>query len=131
MKMKADEVIYKLSEIARGSLLPFIKINSDGVVSFDFSQPGALEKIHNIKKLKMKRTRRVVGEGDDQEIWEDEHIEIELHDVLRALELLGKHLGLFNEKPTIEKPLHIVGFEEILERVYGNTANKGKKVPSK
>ncbi len=88
----------RLSDIARGSLRPFVKIEDDGFVHFDFSSPDALEHLHLIKSIQTKRTRRVQGKGEDAEEWEDEYARVELCDITHALELLGKAHKLFVER---------------------------------
>jgi phage terminase small subunit len=98
MKISADEVLFRLIDQARGSIRPFIKINSKGFISFDFSTPEALEYMHLIKKIKCKHSRRIVDQGDNAGAWEDESIEVELHDAQVALQLLGRHFGLFDNK---------------------------------
>lgn len=101
-KMSADEVLARLSEQARASHEPFIRVNDNGFILFDFSHPEAKDHLHLIKKIKTKRTRRVTGHGEDAEEWEDEWVEVELHDAQAALQLIGKHHALFTEKIKIE-----------------------------
>jgi phage terminase small subunit len=96
--MEADEVLARLTDHARGNHRPFVRINEDGFIEFDFSNPEALEHLHLIKKIKTKRTRRVEGRGKNAVEWEDEWVEVELHDPQRALELLGKANKLFVER---------------------------------
>ena len=88
--MGANEVLARLSDQARASIQSFLQIGEDGFAYFDFSDPEALSKMHAIKKVKSKRSRRVDGKGEDAEVWEDESVEVELHDAQKALELLGK-----------------------------------------
>lgn len=44
--------------------------------------------------MKVKREREWRGKGEDAEPWEVESTEIKLHDKLRALDMLMKHLGM-------------------------------------
>ena len=97
MKMSADEVLLLLIDHARASIRPFIKITSQGYITFDFSTPEALENMHLIKKIKCKHSRRTVGRGQNAEAWEDESVIIELHDAQIALQLLARHFGLFDD----------------------------------
>lgn len=97
MKMDTDEVLSRLASYARGSLEPFIRINDDGTTDFDFSHPDAKKNIHLIKKIKTKRKILVEGKGDEAESWEHEWVEVELHDPVHCLELIGKHKRLFEE----------------------------------
>lgn len=94
--MKREEVLSRLSDMARASHRPFIEINEDdGSVYFDFSSPEAKSHIHLIKKIKTKRNRQIVGKGEDAETWESEWVEVELHDAKDALKLIGQHEKLF------------------------------------
>lgn len=93
--MKREEVLSRLSDMARANHYPFIEIDSDGFVYFDFSSPEAKSHLHLIKKIKTKRNRQITGKGEDATTWEGEWVEVELHDSKAALELIGKHEGLF------------------------------------
>lgn len=50
-----------------------------------------------IKKVRSRRTRRIAGKGPTAETWEDEVVEVELHDAQAALAILAKHYKLFDE----------------------------------
>lgn len=110
--MPRQEVLARLGGMARATTQPFIKISDDGFVFFDFSHPAAKANLHLIKKIKTKRQRFWIGRGEEAEEWEGEWIEVELHDPLRALELIGKYYNMFttqgndNAKPE-DKPLTI------------------------
>jgi phage terminase small subunit len=97
MTIDTDKILINLTDQARVSIKPFVKITDEGFVYFDFNQPGALEKMHLIKKIKSKRSRRIEGRGDNAEVWEDEVVEVELVDSQKALELLGRHHKLFTD----------------------------------
>ena len=120
MAMDSDEVLARLAEIARGSVDTFVVVNDDGFAALDFSG-DANESMHLIKKIKSKRTRRA---GTDEKgkpfPWEDENVEIEIHDPQRALELLGKYHKLFNDKLEVEHTLNVENLKEVMDRVYGN-----------
>ena len=95
--MSADEVLYRLGDMARATQRPFIKISDDGFVYFDFSQPEAAENIHLIKKMETKRERRLEN-GRPESEWEGEWVKVELHDAQAALALLGKYHKLLTDK---------------------------------
>lgn len=94
--MSANEVLKRLSDQARASLLPFVEITPDGFVYFDFSHPDAKNYFHLIKKIKTKRVRQITG-GKDAEEWENEWVEVELYDAQSALVQLGRHHSLFTD----------------------------------
>lgn len=89
--MPAEEVLARLADMARANHKPFIRIDDDGFVYFDFSDPEAQAHLHLIKKIKTKRERRVDGKGDDAQEWEGEWVEVELHDAQSALVTLARH----------------------------------------
>ena len=121
--LEADVVLHVLADHAKATITPFVTINSDGFPSFDFSKPGAAERMHTIKRLKARRSRRVTGRGINAEEWEDEVVEVELHDAQGALEKLGRHLNLFDDKPVLNFNLNVDGLDKLLDKVYGD----GKK----
>jgi hypothetical protein len=70
--MSAEEVLSRLGDMARASHQPYIKIDDDGFVYFNFADEEARKNLHLIKKIKTKRERRIVGKGDEAEEWEGE-----------------------------------------------------------
>lgn len=96
--MSAEEAIARLGEIARAEIKPFVRIDDDGFVYFNFADPEAREYIYLIKKIKTKRERRIDGRGDDAETWEGEWVEVELHDAHAAIRDILKLHGKFSEK---------------------------------
>jgi phage terminase small subunit len=105
MVMSADEVLARLSDHARGSLEHFLDINDEGFAGINLAGDDAKSNLHLLKKIKTVRTRRTVGRGPDAEPWEDERVEIEIHDPQRALEQLGKYHNLFAEKDEDGNPI--------------------------
>lgn len=94
--MEKEEILARLADMGRATHYPFIEIDSDGFIYFDFSSPEARAHLHLIKKIKTKRNRQIVGKGEDAETWEGEWIEVELHDSKDALKLIGQHQKLFD-----------------------------------
>lgn len=92
--MSADEVLLRLGEIARGSLKPFVRRDQDDEIWPDLTSDAAQDKFHLLKKIKPKR--RVGGEPGME--WTETEVELEIHDPMRALELIGKHHKLFTDK---------------------------------
>lgn len=99
--MGEAEVLGRLSDMGRASVLPFIRISDSGAVYFDFSDPDATNYFHLIKKVKTKRSRRMEGRGENSEQWEDEWVEVELHDAQAALVNIGRHHKLFTDQQSI------------------------------
>lgn len=88
-KMEADEVLLRLAEMARGNMADFIKPDANGEPVFDLNKKGA--PLHLIKRMKVKRSERF---GDE--------IEFELYDAQSALNMLGKHLRLFDRANEVD-----------------------------
>jgi len=103
--MGADEVLARLAEQARASHSPFIRVDDNGFVFFDFSHEDAKNHLHLIKKIKTKRQRLVHGRGEDAEEWEGEWVEVELHNPQKALELIGRHHNLFMDRDKEGNPI--------------------------
>lgn len=105
--MSRDEVLARLGEQARATLYPFVRVDKDGFVYFNFADPEALRHLHLIKKIKSKRNRQITAEKKNKaaEIWEGEWVEVELHDPQKALELIGKHHSLFIDRDDKGKPI--------------------------
>jgi phage terminase small subunit len=79
-KMSADEVLIRLANMARGNIAEFAHIEN----SKDLNEMG--DKAAIVKKFKQTVTKY------------DTNYELELYDAKGALELLGKHLGLFKDR---------------------------------
>lgn len=96
--MKANEVIDRLSQIARGDIADFLDITSMGY-SVDLQKAYKAKKTHLIKKIKQKTTT-VIGKGDmpDQEFHETE---FELYSAHEALRDMAKVHALFVDKKDI------------------------------
>jgi hypothetical protein len=132
--MSAEEAIYRLGEIGRADLFPFIRIDDDGFIYFNFSDPDAKRYLFLVKKIKTKRERRLEGRGDDAEAWEGEWVEVELHDAHAAIRDILKMHGKLTEKhevtgkdgePLIPKP-ETMKPSEIAERVAAILAQQKK-----
>ena len=89
--MSANEVIARLSSQGRADIDDLH--NETG--EFDYRIAKQRGQTHLIKKMKRKRTYRT---DEDGERLIDEYIEVELHDVQSALQLLGKYHALFTDR---------------------------------
>lgn len=119
--MSANEALARLTAQARGTLEPFVRVSRDGGIDFDLTSQQAIDHLHLIKKLRVKR-RRTVQAGQE---WESEIIEIELHDAQAALIQIGRHHRLFTDRVETNFPtLSIQGLEEALDKAYGSRNTK-------
>lgn len=104
--MSANEVLARLSKIARGEVTDFL--DEDG--KFDLRTARKLQKAGLLKKLKSKRTSKHVdtfekGDEESRETLETslvyEEVEFEVYSAHEALRDLGKFHKLFTDKHEI------------------------------
>ena len=96
--MKADEVIQRLSDIARGDLKDLLDISSVGYNLSLLDKDGKpKEETKLIKKVKQKSTT-FLAKKESEEDREVVETEIELYSSLEALALLGKFHKLFVDR---------------------------------
>lgn len=119
--MSTEEGIYRLSQIARGTMLPFLKEGPDGFVYMNLNDPEAEEYMFLVKEMEAKRQRRIVGQGEAAEEWEDEWVKVKLYSSYEATVDLLKIQGKFTKKVDLTsggKPLPAVdheGFERSMK----------------
>jgi len=99
-QMGADEVLTLLSEQARADVSDFV--HPGGIIDWEAVR---------LKGRLVKKVKHTFGHPS----------EIELHDSQRALELIGKHHRLFADRLEIGGSLDVIGFETLLEKVYGSS----------
>ena len=102
--MAATEALARLAKFARGSMADFIRIDEAGNASIDLKMAENFGVLDLVKKLKL---RERVVEAGQEETTIDRTIEIELHDSLRALELICRALGLFKPDVQIQNNLNM------------------------
>ncbi len=104
--MKADEVISRLSDHARGDIGDFLDISSMGF-AVDLSKANRLGKTSLIKELRQKVTTIVTKAGDEVETIQTE---IKLQDQQAALALLAKYYGLLVDRTDVtnHEPVRLV-----------------------
>jgi Terminase small subunit len=91
--MTAQQVLEELTKLALANMQDYMKPGLDGDPVLDFAkltreQASALQEVTV--------DRYTEGRGEDAR--EVKRVKFKLADKLRALELLGKHYGLFNER---------------------------------
>ncbi len=110
LTMPANEVLARITDIAKGKVTDVV--DSDG--RFDLKTAKANGKDGLLKKIKIKRTSRVIRERDENGDVTDtdietsiltEEIEFELHSAHEALRDLGKYHKLWTDKHEIEATL--------------------------
>lgn len=106
LSMDRQEILRELSIIGRSDLANYIEIDEGGLIrakTFEQMPEGTSRALESIEE---NRTIRESSDGKDDNVVNDK-IKFKMHDKIRALELLGKNLGLFPTK--IEGGLKIQG----------------------
>lgn len=83
LSMSSEEAVKRLTEIARGSFVPFLSIAA-GKIVIDLNNPLAQRHLHLIKKIKQVTKKGV----EDGKVVEVVNFEIELHDAKDALKTI-------------------------------------------
>lgn len=92
--MSSAEVLHHLANIARGDVDDVL----DEMGNFDLKKAREAGKTNLVKKIK---TRTILTSSEDGDGSEIHDTEVELHDRMKALALIGKELGLFVNKTDI------------------------------
>lgn len=96
--MKADEVLARLAEQARGDIAEFVTTDGDSLkieIQDETGQPKAKTRL--IKKVTLHRSVRTIKDATS----EDTTVTLEMYDAQAALQLIGKHHKLFIDKTEI------------------------------
>ena len=106
-----DNAVDELKIVGFSDLADFLTVKADGIVE---QKPfNELTKAQTKCIKKIKQTVRSSHSADGTILHQTAVIEIELHDKLRALELLGRHLGMFNDTLRLEGALPLQIFFEV------------------
>lgn len=104
LKMSADEVLTRLTEHARGSIGPFIRVTPGGELrGFDLGDDKPVQLVRRAT-----HTRRTYKDGSS-----DDSVTIEIHDSQAALALLGKHHKLFTDQVEHSGSVDIKGYTRV------------------
>ena len=95
--MKTDEILSRLSDMARADMGDFVQIDGS-FFNLDLGKANEAGLTHLIKKVK---DRVIMTSNKDGEETETHYLEIELHDSQSALVHLGKINNLFIERKDI------------------------------
>ena len=95
--MSREEVINRLSQIARGSLEPFVQAR-DGKLYIDLSDPECIMAFPLLKHLR--QTERKIPQKSGGPIVVTQ-TDVEIHDALKALTHMGRVHGIFVDKTEV------------------------------
>lgn len=86
LKFTADQIVMEIAKVAFNSIEEYMEF-TDGNVSLIDMENMTDNALRSIKKVKMTQNANL-----------GKVLEVEVYDKLKALELLGKHVGAFTEK---------------------------------
>lgn len=105
MAMSADEVLIRLGQQARGNMGDFWDIPEQGSPVLNLASERVKDKLHLIKRMKVKTTKRSFTDEDEEPIeLTTTEIDFELYDAQTALEKIGRHHKLFTDKTELTGP---------------------------
>jgi len=110
-----DNAVDELKIVGFSDLADFLTVKEGGIVEQKSFDQLTKEQTKCIKKIK--QTVRTSHSSDGTILHQTATLEIELHDKLKALELLGRHLGMFNDTLRLEGALPLQIFFDVLPAV--------------
>ena len=121
-----DDAVSELKIVGFSDLADFLTVKDGGIVEQKPFNELTKEQTKCIKKIK--QTVRSSHSADGTILHQTAVIEIELHDKLKALELLGRHLGMFNDSIRLksEEPLPLQIVFEVAPQVADVIVTRGQ-----
>ncbi len=105
LQVSQDRLIAELKKIAYSDISDFYEISPDGIV---------LKDLDKIDTSVIKEVQEVTNSSEKSF---NKNIKLKLEDKLKALELLGKHIGAFTDKIDLTtKERKIITFKEYAEK---------------
>jgi len=95
-----NKVIRELAAVAFASPLDLIETDRHGILRLKPLEQLTTEQRLAVRKLKLRTRTRTIDDGTET----IQETEIELHGKIQALELLGRNLGMFSQRVTLEVP---------------------------
>jgi len=121
-----DDAVSELKIVGFSDLADFLTVKDGGIVEQKPFNELTKEQTKCIKKIR--QTVRSSHSADGTILHQTAVIEIELHDKLKALELLGRHLGMFNDSIRLksEEPLPLTISFEVAPQVAEVIVTRGQ-----
>ena len=102
VQIKADSVVLELAKVAFSNIQDFLEVLKGGQVTLKAFEAIEREKLAAIESIKISTTH---NKDDSREYTTTQ---FKLHSKIRALEQLGRHLGIFDKDNAQKRPLNIV-----------------------
>jgi len=119
-----DNAVAELKIVGFSDLADFLTVKEGGIVEQKSFDQLTKEQTKCIKKIK--QTVRTSHSSDGTILHQTATLEIELHDKLKALELLGRHLGMFNDTLRLEGALPLMISFEVAPQVAEVIVTRGQ-----
>lgn len=110
-----DNAVEELKIVGFSDLADFLTVKADGIVEQKPFNELTKAQTRCIKKIK--QTVRSSHSADGSILHQTAVLEVELFDKLKALELLGRHLGMFNDTLRLEGALPLTISFDVLPAV--------------
>ncbi|HQK27159.1 MAG TPA: terminase small subunit [Smithellaceae bacterium] len=110
-----DNAVDELKIVGFSDLADFLTVKEGGIVEQKSFDQLTKEQTKCIKKIK--QTVRTSHSSDGTILHQTATLEVELYDKLKALELLGRHLGMFNDTLRLEGALPLTISFDVLPAV--------------
>lgn len=101
----ANKVLTELAKIGFSNIKDYLSYDAEGVEFKSSEEVNNSEVISSIES--QKTITRSGGQGENKEETERVNFKLKLYDKVKALELLGKHLDIFNEKTQNSNPVPV------------------------
>ncbi len=126
VQISQDTTVNELKRIAFSDVADFVIVKEGGVIEQRPFNELKKEQTRCVKKIK--QTVRTAQSSDGSILHQTATLEIELHDKLKALELLGRHLGMFNDSIRLksEEPLPLTISFEVAPQVAEVIVTRGQ-----
>jgi len=129
VQINQDTTVNELKTIAFSDVADFVIVKEGGVIEQRPFNELKKEQTRCVKKIK--QTVRTAQSSDGAVIHQTAVLELELYDKVKSLELLGRHLGIFNDKLTLDGALPLQIVFEVSEAKAPITITRGQGAEKK
>ncbi len=123
-QLSQDLTVNEIKVIAFSDVADFVLVKENGVIEQRPFSELKKEQTRCVKKIK--QTVRTAQSSDGTVIHQTAVLELELYDKVKSLELLGRHLGIFNDRLTLDGALPLQIVFEVSEAKAPITITRGQ-----
>ena len=129
VQISQDTTVNELKRIGFSDVADFVIVKAGGVIEQRPFNELKKEQTRCVKKIK--QTVRTAQSSDGTVIHQTAVLELELYDKVKSLELLGRHLGIFNDRLTLGGALPLQVVFEVAPQVKDVIITRGKGAEKK